>query len=823
MRFINYLLRFVVYTEKNIDLFNTFVPNRFAMGSVEQSNVKKEIKCHFCDIPFKKTLSFEYLIRDIENIAEDANSILNSSAKDLLKKLEDVPELRGEIKDNSVMEKHDTLLKQLMSFVFNPLNCKEEITAAFKPFEMEPFFSSQRYKKTIGAENKRVDILGEDTSNANIIPIIYQAYCIILDKVYNYKLPVEIPFTFKLTDSQNQSVKYYNKNFDISYLQVKPIAKLKELKHEDITALFDRDHDLDFWNEIIPLDKFEFRGFMRFKYNNITREHVVSELKSDLLDKNTIVSVEGYKRIQEKIRSLMDNPLVRFGLVSFSNDIESGGKKSYLWKPIVADSKLRYKDYEGSIYQQAFEEKRIILTRDLKEGKQTSVKKELLDNGISSHAVVPLIIDDKVVGMLEFGCPLLNSLTLIQVKMLYDLFPVFALAIKRSQEEWNDKVRALIQEKFTAIHPTVEWRFKEAASKILNSREDTASVDRIVFSDIVPIYGASDIRGSSLARNHAIQADLSEQLEWAYEILKIEKVIRDIPLLSDVSYKIQKHLRTLKLGLKAGDEVSIVEFLKNEIDPFLRLIKDRDPELTGPVDKYFEMLDPELGVLYKKRKDFEDSLTLINDHVSDIIDKEQEKAQDVFPHYFEKYRTDGIEYNGYLGQSLVKDLKYNEMYLKNIRLWQLLVKVKIARKINQIQSELRTKLDITQLILVHSNPLSIEFRQDEKKFDVAGAYNIRYEITKKRIDKALVKGTNERVTQVGKIAIIYSYVEEIAEYKRYIDYMMAQGYLTGDLEELELEDLKGASGLKALRVQVNFKNEKSCHINQQVLQEVTDE
>ncbi|TAK35947.1 MAG: hypothetical protein EPO28_13950 [Saprospiraceae bacterium] len=36
---------------------------------------------------------------------------------------------------------------------------------------------------------------------------------------------------------------------------------------------------------------------------------------------------------------------------------------------------------------------------------------------------------------------------------------------------------------------------------------------------------------------------------------------------------------------------------------------------------------------------------------------------------------------------------------------------------------------------------------DEKRLDVEGSYNVRYEIIKKRIDKALLKGTQERLTQ----------------------------------------------------------------------------
>ena len=794
------------------------------MGSIKDIKGKKEVKCSISEIPCKSTLSLELLINEVEKISKDKSNLFNEAAKNMLNQLDKVPELKKGIEDRKLLGKHKELVNELMGFIFNPLNSKEEIMAAYAPFAMEePIFSTQRFKKTLGAENKRMDLYGAKEAKEVVIALIFQAYLMILDKVYNMPLPVELPFVFKLTDTQNQSVKYYNKNFDTNYLDVRPIGKFKKLSQEQLNSLFDHESDLDYWNELIPLDKFEFYGFIKFKYNNITREHVVSELKSDLLDKTTIFSAEGYNRIVEKVRSLMDNPLVMFGLASASKIELSERRKSNLLKPIIDLRNFGVKDMENSVYEKAYEEKRIVLTRDVKALKPGKLTKALLDGGIRSHAVVPLIIDDKVVGMLEFGCAIPGSLSMIQIKMLYELFPIFALALKRADEEWDDKVRAVIQEEFTAIHPTVEWKFREAASEILTSKDETPVIEPIIFEDIVPIYGASDIRGSSVERNRAIQADLTEQLEMANEILKKERAIKDIPLLSDISYKIGLHLKTVNQGLKAGDEVSIVEFLKKEIDPFLHILKDREKELTEPVDAYFEKLDPELNVLYKKRRDFEDSLTLINDKVSEIIDLEQDKAQAVFPHYFEKYRTDGIEYNGYLGQSLVKDLKYSEMYLKNIRLWQLLVKVKIARKIRAIQPELKTKLDITQLVLVHSNPLSIAFRQDEKKFDVAGAYNIRYEITKKRIDKARVKGSNERITQVGKIAIIYSHSDEIREYKQYIDYMKAQGYLTGEVEELELEDLKGASGLRALRVEVNFESNKSCHISQEVLEKVTEE
>jgi hypothetical protein len=106
---------------------------------------------------------------------------------------------------------------------------------------------------------------------------------------------------------------------------------------------------------------------------------------------------------------------------------------------------------------------------------------------------------------------------------------------------------------------------------------------------------------------------------------------------------------------------------------------------------------------------------------------------------------------------------------------------------------------------VQDAPLSIRFRPDEKRFDVDGAYDMRYEIVKKRIDKALVKGSSERVTQPGRIAIVYSNPAEAAEYRGYLDYLRHLGHVGADVEDLELEEFQGVHGLRALRATVTLR------------------
>ncbi|MDD7915880.1 hypothetical protein [Polaribacter ponticola] len=194
----------------------------------------------------------------------------------------------------------------------------------------------------------------------------------------------------------------------------------------------------------------------------------------------------------------------------------------------------------------------------------------------------------------------------------------------------------------------------------------------------------------------------------------------------------------------------------------------------------------------------------------------------MYPHYFERYKTDGVEFNMYIGQSITKEDSFDEIYLYNLRLWQLQTMCEMENIAFNERKNMDEELRVASLILVHSNPMAIKFRMDEKQFDVDGAYNIRYEIIKKRIDKANIKGTNERLTIPGKIAIVYSQDKDALEYIKYINFLQSRNQL-GKIEFLELEDLQGVAGLKALRVEVIYQkdfNEKDTITFNDLIKEI---
>ena len=380
------------------------------------------------------------------------------------------------------------------------------------------------------------------------------------------------------------------------------------------------------------------------------------------------------------------------------------------------------------------------------------------------------------------------------------------MAVQRSMEEFNARIQTQIKERFTAIHPVVEWRFRKAVLDGLERAGDPAAaeLEPIVFNDVYPLYALSDIRGSSTQRARAIQADLLAQLRLAREVMEAAYEARRLPALDQLRYRIDQHAEQIRDHLAAGDEVGVVTFLRTEVETLLDRLATFGDAAAARVTAYRGALDAKLGTVYRQRKVFEDSVTRLNETISSYLELEEQAAQSIFPHYFEKQKTDGVDHQVYVGGSLVEDGGFDPLYLKSLRLWQLMVVCGIAARADRLAAELPLPLQATHLVLVQHAPLSIRFRFDEKRFDVDGAYDIRYEIVKKRIDKALIRGTQERVTQPGKIAIVYGQTSEGQEYRGYLEYLRHLGYIAHEVEELELDDLPGVHGLRALRVTVTL-------------------
>ena len=113
-------------------------------------------------------------------------------------------------------------------------------------------------------------------------------------------------------------------------------------------------------------------------------------------------------------------PDLEFGLDAF-DDFDTNLNQDRLWRSIVPQSELSCEDYVGTMYEAAYLEKKMVFTHDFKKSKKNKAVEAFLKMGIRSHVVVPLTIEEEVVGMIEFASPRPGWLSFVNVKRFQDL------------------------------------------------------------------------------------------------------------------------------------------------------------------------------------------------------------------------------------------------------------------------------------------------------------------------------------------------------------------------------------------------------------------
>ena len=782
-------------------------------------------------LPLKLHISFKKVVDLFKKYAskEFESHPFHSGAINMIAEIENYPELIEGFSDFSLLEKYKDQIDLLLEPLFPEILLDNEIKAASIPFSFESFKFTTRFENILKNAGDDYEFLVRNFED----DLMYIYACtMILGTVYGYQIDLKRPFFFDIPDKEQEIMKHYRAAFNGDFMDITPTEDSPKITEEDYHLLLNNFDNIDLWKEKFPPNSYDFYGFGIMNLFDVSTDVIMSKISNDLLrgGDNLIPDLEEHLREFFSIKDL------RVGYSIFdqnSKNLESARVTKSLSlilndeKDICCSTNGYFCDH---IINTVFKENKTVAISNVdvygEQSDQSKFFKHLKSNNIGSIILLPIkASDENNLAILEIASPRPYELNSVNQSKLIDLLPVFESAVKRSSEEYINTLEATIQEYYTSIHPTVKWRFYEAAEKFqkeLARKEENIKVDEIVFNDVYPLFGQSDIKGSSNARNNAIKEDLTTQLTLAINVLREACAIESIPIYDELMFRVNEYLNHVKGGLDAGDEIGILDFLKQDIYPVFNHIKQINSDLSKLVDVYMNRLDTNLMVVYEKRKEYEDSVMLLNDKLASYIDKKQEEAQAMYPHYFERYKTDGVEYNMYIGKSLVKDKPYNDVYLHNLRLWQLRLMCEMENVAYEQIANMKHELRVASLILVHSNPMAIKFRLDEKQFDVDGAYNIRYEIIKKRIDKAHIKDTTERLTIPGKIAIVYSQDKDAIEYMKYIKYLQSKNYLLDEVEKLDLEDLQGITGLKALRVAVNYQNDTQGKITMEDLMNVIE-
>src|SRR5919109_1427956 len=366
------------------------------------------------EFPFKCMLSLSPLIAFWNQAAPSGHPAQAALAKQIQEALRQAAELLEPIEDLSLLEQHQGLVDLLMSAVFPPASWDRDYSAATIPFHFRSFYATPSFRRLLTAEDGTFEGWMNLDRDLFFYGKLLRAYLYILKKFYGIALEFEYPLICTRQDPEIGLDRHFKLNIDGRFLEVRSIGELPPLTDEAKKYLCANLTDLRVWMALMPPEHFEFHGFSVIHAVDVTDQEVLSSLKRDLIQKESIISDADHYNTS---------------------------------------------DFAGSIYARSVQEGKLLIIEDLSTyPARSAIEDAIIERGVRNMVVAPLYYQGELIGTLDLGSPTPGNLNAINTMKLGEVLPLFSMAIKRSMEDLNNTVQAIIKEKYTAIHPSVEWR-----------------------------------------------------------------------------------------------------------------------------------------------------------------------------------------------------------------------------------------------------------------------------------------------------------------------------------------------------------------------------
>lgn len=763
-------------------------------------------------------LSFEFLILFLENRIHTLDAIEQTFPRLILERIRAIEAQEGGITLENTAEFIE-IFNHIYYLTSNILAHDEIVWGLGFPIPNKVFYGQEKFFSLLDSS---ISLLDESLNTPFYHDFNFPnklLYLLVLERLY--KLPIlNFKQLYQLVEEDVK--KYYQLKIDYTFMGVSALTD--ELAPIDFSCIHEKEirsfEDIAPLLAAIDLRKFEFSGFTILKFINKTEEQAavkIQNLIARLPNLDILTDILSFNKemiwdeLKDIIRTITNSAKVQ---CSFFPLLELNGVPiltSDLSKESIFFGELLTRESaacSNEVYN--YLKAPYTISHGLDDNFSSSdahFVSYLTHLGLKTYVCFPLNNKGKLVGFLEIfakEAAVLEKKQVLNIASFLPLITNLAIDLVATFKSSMDKV---ILDKYTSIQEAVQWKFNQEAANYLSElsvRAEEVAIKNIRFEKVYPVYGAVDVRNSTKLRNMAYKKD-------SYQRLAVIQLIVDQLESTGLAGDDQKFMYRFNLVKSWLDEgqldnylLDILSFFQDEVPPFLQTLNTQDLILGKYKEEYLrDNLGP-YGVVNGTSEQFEDTLALLNTIISHELDIFNAFVQAQFPSYFEKFRTDGIEYDMYIGQSITPTKFFDPTILQNIRKQQIISMVSIARKTFAVIDELPISLVTTQLLFVHPNTIDISFRQDERRFDVEGGYNIRYEVIKKRIDKAYIKDTNERLVQPNKIAIVYSSHRVEQELNTILREIAEEKFIIDEIEHVFLDELQGIEQLKAFRVTVSL-------------------
>lgn len=750
--------------------------------------------------------------------------------------------------DPSTAQKIQAWIEQL-DWVQSFHGCSQMLVAAIEPVSLKVQYANHSFCRLLGIEagdfmdagavEDLRTLLSRLLSEIDFLAVqhLYRRHLLhlILRKFYSidagrFRL-LEVPAIVTLVtplSSVPRYIKFWLRSDDLKIDRVNSELDefadlgLLHLSLHDLEVMLTDPIQLRHLEQQICLNNYQIQGRLLLEGLDVTAWELIRQTTQLLIDRDSILRPQKFCQVNQQLQSLfrahssfiltIEGDQFR---VFASPVAEPESPLSNISSPcslLASHSLSSLETYtypietlQSTCFMPSLQNNQVTIVPELESHSKTEFEHQLLMRGGRSLLLIPLSSPVPITGASDL-LPSDLTQTLGLVGVLSDrpshfdgldcshaeqLIPALTRALASAQQQ-------LVQQRFiTNIHPAVEWRFLQEAER----RSLGLPAEPIVFDHVYPLYGISDIRGSSEARNRAIQADLLEQLRLGLAVVEAACQGKKNALGEQIRLDLLERIRCLQEKITVEAEVTETRYLQNHLEVYFDYFVQCGEAAVAAIAAYQQACDNEQQCFYHARAEYDQTIGQINTRLKETWEHWQHRMQQITPHYCDIETTDGIDHMIYAGQSI--DPNFSKFQLRSLRYEQLRAVCACARTALQLQREYDISLQVTHLVLVQDCTVDIFHDETtEKLFDVRGTRDTRYEIVKKRIDKAVDEQTQQRITQPEMLTLVYSTQEELEEYQQYLHYLMREGLVDTAIEQGTVEALQGVTGLKFVRVRV---------------------
>jgi hypothetical protein len=226
------------------------------------------------------------------------------------------------------------------------------------PFQLGVFYATEGFRDTFYNDEGVFNIPKAVSFEQMRRDKIRKVYKELLNRFYNISITDNDDMVYPITDQKTGLTRYYKITIDKRFVDIRYNGlRLPKLDRNTVCSKTLAIIDIDELQQLLPLEQFSMEGFAIWHVEDITEEHVLSDIKSTILTAPGREDNETYLLLENAIQTLIGNndievamlPVLRINNKVVLEDVINSGR-SLLLKSLSSFDNLQ-KCYNDALDQ----------------------------------------------------------------------------------------------------------------------------------------------------------------------------------------------------------------------------------------------------------------------------------------------------------------------------------------------------------------------------------------------------------------------------------------------------------------------------------------